>query len=106
MPKIPILEKKNLGPIPQWVVNLDRWSYEQAHDHSYNRDQSFYNLDEGGSADKAHPVLVRQVARNDKQGRSAIDGVVQVSATTRVNIVCRNHLIRNHKTTRDIIKTL
>ena len=87
-------------------MNLDRWSHEQSQDHPYNGDQSFCNLEERGSADRALPVLVHRAAHNDEQGRSAIDGVVQVSTTTRFNTVHLHHLIRNHETPRDITKTL
>ncbi|KAL7610638.1 hypothetical protein Lser_V15G13684 [Lactuca serriola] len=61
------------GPTPLWAKNLGRWSQEQGQTILYNGDRSFYNLSEGGSADRVLPILVRKVARNDEQGRAAIN---------------------------------
>ena len=47
------------GPTPMWIGSLDRWSYEQGQPRPYNRYRRFYNVDGGGSADRALPIIVR-----------------------------------------------
>ena len=80
------------GPTPLWVNNLNRWSDEQGQPLPYFGDQSFYNVSEGGSADRALPVMVRRIARNVEQGRAAIDRVMEIDANSGVNTVRIRHL--------------
>lgn len=54
------------GPTPLWAINLDRWSEEQGWNHLYHGDRSFYNLEAGGSEDRALPVLVRRVSHSSE----------------------------------------
>ena len=63
------------GPTPLWVNN-----------------RSFYNVSEGGSADRALPVMVRRIARNVEQGRAAIDRVIEIDANSGVNTIRIRHL--------------
>lgn len=83
------------------AVNLDRWSNEQGQNNPYQGDRSFYDLEAGGSADRTLPVLVSCVARNDEQGRAAIDRVMQVHAATGVNTIRICNLEDNHNATWD-----
>ena len=80
------------GPTPMWVNNLNRWSDEQGQPLPYFGDRTFYNVSEGGSADRALPVMVRRIARNIEQGRAAIDRVMDIDANSGVNTVRIRHL--------------
>lgn len=51
------------GATPMWVYNMDRWSHEQGQPRPYNRDCRFYDLSEGGPANRALPIMVARVAR-------------------------------------------
>ncbi|KAL7596760.1 hypothetical protein Lser_V15G28139 [Lactuca serriola] len=42
---------------------------------------------QGGSADRVLPILVRMVARNEEQGRTTINRMMEVDANEGVNIV-------------------
>ena len=66
---------------------MNRWSDEQGQTLPYNDDQSFYNISEGGSANRFLPIMVRRIARNVEQGRAAIDRVMEIDANSGVNTV-------------------
>ena len=73
-------------------MNLGRLSHDQGQPHPYNGDQSFYNLNEGGSTERVLLILVRRVARNVEQGRENFDQVMEICANSRVNTVRLRHL--------------
>ena len=75
------------GPTPMWVIALNRWSDEQGQPLPFNGDRSFYNINEGGSADRVLPIMVRRIARNIEQGQAAIGKVVEVDANSNLNTV-------------------
>ena len=50
------------GPTPPWVECLETWSQGQDQPMPFNGDRSFYDLSNGGSADRILPILVRGVA--------------------------------------------
>ncbi|KAL7583091.1 hypothetical protein Lser_V15G45435 [Lactuca serriola] len=75
------------GPTPLWATNLNHWSDEQGQPLPYFGDRSFYNLNEGGSADQALPVMIRRIARIGEQGREAIDRIMEIDANSGVNTV-------------------
>ena len=60
------------GPTPMWVRSLNKWSHDQGQPLPYNGDRNFYNLNEGGPADRALPILVLRVARNVELGVETI----------------------------------
>ena len=93
-------------PTPMWVNNLNRWSDEQGQPLPYFRDRTFYNVSEGGSADRALPVMVCRIARNVEQGRATIDRVMEVDANSGVNTVRIRHLEEALKGTRGTNDTL
>ena len=66
------------GPTPAWVECIETWSEEQNQPMPFNEDRSFYNTREGGSADRVLPILVRRVSRNEIQGRTALQRIVEV----------------------------
>ena len=63
------------GPTPPWVECLETWSEEQDQPMPFNGDRSFYNVNEGSSADRVLPILIRRVARNEIQGRKALQHI-------------------------------
>ena len=75
------------GSTPLWATYLDRWSREQDQPLPFNGDRSFYNLSEGGSADRALPILVRRISRIGEQGRTTIHRTEENDANTGVNTV-------------------
>ena len=75
------------GSTPLWAVNLNKWSNEQGQSRPYHGDRSFYNLSEGGSADRVLPILVRRIARIDEQRRTTIHRTEENDANTGVNTV-------------------
>ena len=71
----------------------------------FNGDRSFYDLSNGGSADRILPILVRRVARNEIQGRTALHQITEVVAYARMHTLHTIHLEdaherseRNHET--------
>ena len=58
----------------------------------FNGNRSFYNLSEGGSANRVLPILVRRVAHNEEQGRTDIHRIMEVDANEEVNTVRIIHL--------------
>ncbi|CAI9260222.1 unnamed protein product [Lactuca saligna] len=74
-------------PTPLWANHLNRWSEEQGQPLPYFGDRSFHNVSNGGSADRALPVIIRRIARNVEQGRAAIDQVMEIEANSGVNTV-------------------
>ena len=94
------------GPTPLWANNLNRWSDEQGQPLPYFGDRSFYNVSEGGSADRALPVIIRRIARNVEQGRAAIDRVMEIDANSGVNTVRIRRLEEDMERTRRTNETL
>jgi len=93
------------GPTPLWATDLNRWSDEQGQPLPYFGDRSFYNVSEGGSADRALPVIIRRIARNVEQGRAAIDRVMEIDANSGVNTVRIRRLEEDIERTRRTNKT-
>ena len=94
------------GPTPMWANNLNRWSDEQGQPLPYFGDRSFYNVSEGGSAERALPVIICRIARNVEQGRAAIDRVIEFDAISGVNTVRIRRLEEDIERTRRTNKTL
>ena len=69
------------------MESLETLSQEQGQPIPYNGERSFYNLSEGGSADRVLPILVRWVARNTIQGRTALNRIAEFDANLGVNTV-------------------
>ena len=53
------------GPTPPWVECLETWSQGQDQPMPFDGDRSFYDLSNGGSADRVLPILDRRVDRNE-----------------------------------------
>ena len=87
------------GPTPLWATNLNTWSQEQGQPIPYNGDRSFYNLTEGGSADRVLPIMVRRISRNTILGQSTINRVLEIDANSGVNTVCIRQLESAHERT-------
>ena len=85
------------GPTPLWATNLNTWSHEQGQPIPYNGDKSFYNLTEGGSADRVLPIMVRRISRNMILGQSTINRVLEIDANSGVNIVRIRQLESAHE---------
>ena len=71
----------------------------------FDGDRSFYDLSNGGSADKVLPILVRREARNEIQGRTALHQISEIVAYARMHTLHTIHLedahersVRNHET--------
>ena len=94
------------GPTPMWANNLNRWSDEQGQPLPYFGDRTFYNISDGGSADRALPVIIRRIARNVEQGRAAIDRVMEIDANSGVNTVRIRRLEEDMERTRRTNETL
>ena len=94
------------GPTPMWANDLNRWSDEQGHPLPYFGDRTFYNVSDGGSADRALPVIIRRIARNVEQGRAAIDRVMEIDANSGVNTVRIRRLEEDMERTRRTNETL
>ena len=76
----------------------------------FNGDRSFYDLSNGGSADRILPILVRRVARNEIQGRTALHQITEVVADARMHTLrtirledARERSERNHE---DLLQAL
>ena len=85
---------------------MNRWSQEQGQPLPYNGDRSFYNLIEGGSADRVLPILVRRIACNDEQGRVALNRIMEVDADAGVNTIRILHLESSYERTQNQNATL
>ena len=66
------------GPTPKWV-------------------ECFYDLSNGGSTDRILPILVRRVARNEIQGRTALHQITEVVADSRMHTLRTIRLEDAHK---------
>ena len=71
----------------------------------FNGDRSFYDLRNGGSTDRILPILVRRVAQNEIQGRTALHQITEVVADARMHTLrtirledARERSERNHET--------
>ena len=87
------------GPTPLWATNLITWSHEQGQPIPYNGDRSFYNLTEGGSADRVLPIMVRRMSRNSIIAQAAVNQVLEVDANSGVNTVHIRQLESAHERT-------
>ena len=87
------------GPTPLWATNLITWSHEQGQPIPYNGDRSFYNLTEGGSADRVLPIMVSRMSRNTIIAQAAINQVLEVDASYGVNTVHIRQLESAHERT-------
>ncbi|KAL7589059.1 hypothetical protein Lser_V15G40392 [Lactuca serriola] len=66
------------GPTPEWVECLETWSQGQDQPMPFTGDRSFYDLSNGGSADRIMPILIRRVARNEIQDMTALQRIAKV----------------------------
>ncbi|KAL7608978.1 hypothetical protein Lser_V15G12684 [Lactuca serriola] len=66
------------GPTPEWVECLETWSEGKDPPMPFNGDRSFYDLSNGGSADRSMPILIRRVAQNKIQGRTVVQYIAEV----------------------------
>ena len=71
----------------------------------FDGDRSFCDLNNGGLADRVLPILVRRVARNEIQGRTALHQITEVVADARMHTLRTTRLEdaherseRNHET--------
>lgn len=47
--------------------------------------REYYNLTDGGTADKALPIIIRRINRQTNQARISINRILKVNATAQVN---------------------
>ena len=64
--------------------------------YTIQRRQKLLQLSEGGSTDRVLPILVRRVPRNEEQGRTAINRIMEVDAKAGVSTVCIRRLEDAH----------
>ena len=72
------------GPTPRWAVDLKQWSREQGQRPPYDMKRGFYNLNNGGSADRAFPIMVRRIANKGAQARANASQLLDIRATAPV----------------------
>ena len=60
-------------------------------------DRNFYDLSNGGSAGRILPIMVRRVAQNEIQGRTAQHQIAEVVTDARMNTLHTTHLEDAHK---------
>ncbi|KAL7610552.1 hypothetical protein Lser_V15G11887 [Lactuca serriola] len=60
-------------------------------------DRNFYDLSNGGSARRIMPILVRGVAQNEIQGRTALHQIAEVVANARMHTLRTIHLEDAHE---------
>ena len=89
-----------------WANNLNRWSDEQGQPLPYFGDRTFHNVSDGGSTDRALPVIIRRIARIVEQGGAAVDRVIEIDADSGVNTVSIRRLEEDMERTRRTNKTL
>ncbi|KAL7610703.1 serine/threonine-protein phosphatase 4 regulatory subunit 2-like [Lactuca sativa] len=94
------------GPTPQWGTNLRFWSQEQGQPHPYGNEKGFYNLDRGGSADRALPVIIHHIARHDQRIRASTNQIMEVGATAEVTTARFRCLDQDHDQTRNRTEVL
>ena len=87
------------GPTPLWATDLITWSHEQGQPIPYNGDRNFYNLTEGGSADRVLPIMVRRISQNSIMAQATINQVLEVDANSGVNTVHIRQLESAHERT-------
>ena len=87
-------------------MDLKGWSREQGHHPRYGVERGFYNLSQGGSADRALLIMVRHIARQGEQARAITDQVMEVGTTTKVTAVLLRHLDEHQDQTRDHAEAL
>ena len=63
----------------------------------FNGDRSFYDMSNGGSADRILPILVRRRAQNETQGRTALRQITEVVAYARMHTLHTIHLEDAHE---------
>ena len=93
-------------PTPLLATKLNCWSDEQGQHLPYNGEQIFYNVSEGGSADRVLPIMVRRIARNGEQGRAAIDRVIEIDPNSGDNTVRIIHLEETMERNRRVNETM
>ena len=80
------------GPTPEWVECLETWSQGQDQPMPFNGDRSFYDLSNRGSADRIMPILIRRVAQNKIQGRTALQRIAEVDTNGGMHTLRTNRL--------------
>ena len=85
------------GPMPPWVESWETWSQEQDQHMPKNGDKIFYDLSEGGLADKILPILVLRVSQNEIQGRTTLNRILEVGANARIHTICTIRLEDAHE---------
>ena len=72
---------------------------------TFNGDRSFYDLSNGGSADRILPILVRRVDRNEIQSRTTLHQITEVVTNVRMHTLrtirledARERFESNHET--------
>ena len=69
-------------------------------------ERGFYNLDIGGSADRAPPFIVHRIAHYGEQARASVNHIKEVGATTKVTAIRLRRMDKDHDQTRNHIEAL
>ncbi|KAL7595484.1 hypothetical protein Lser_V15G29681 [Lactuca serriola] len=85
------------GPTPEWVECLETWNQGQDKPMPFNGDRSFYDLSNGGSADRSMPILIQRVARNEIQGRTALQRIAEVDTNGGMHMLRISRLEHAHE---------
>ena len=71
------------GPTPPWVECLEAWSEDQDQPMPFNGDRSFYNVNEGSSADKVLRIALITSERSERNHET----LLQALAETRAEVI-------------------
>ncbi|KAL7608232.1 hypothetical protein Lser_V15G12309 [Lactuca serriola] len=105
-PRSPEVRMGYQPPIPIWGSHLYYWSRQQGVLPPFGMCREFYNVSGGGSADRALPVLVRQIATQTYQSDMQAARIREVNAATQGNAADIRRLDGLHESTQLHTRTL
>lgn len=92
--RVPAYRVGPTGPTPPWGIDLWRWSRHQGQRPPFGMSREFFDLRDGGPADRALPVMVRRLRDTGDLAQGTADQVRQL--WTRVE--------RAEQETRDVLR--
>lgn len=102
----PLPEPSYQDPTPVWAERLNQWSREQGLRPPYGMCRDFFDVNEGGAANRALPVTIGRIDRQEGQIRATTSQILDVGAATEVATARVRRIDEAHHRTSERVDSL
>ncbi|KAI3518405.1 hypothetical protein L1887_07103 [Cichorium endivia] len=101
-----LIEEPLQDRTPEWAERLRLWSREQGLRPPYGMSHDYFDLSAGGFEDRALPVMVGRISRQEERIRATSSQVMDVGATAEVTATRLRRLDEAHDHTSGRVDSL